>query len=108
MGRAFLPFHFYASRAVSDLLPVQAERVAVLALRAVLRERRSLEVAHQQVRYGGHNFAFSSRITDDGILVLDLDVGDPKLAHRIVLEEDLRAATRKTKGLRDEERARRR
>ena len=94
MHRASLPILMRATPAAQKLLGANVPKVAVLAMRAILRHRRGIEIAHQQVRYGKHHFAFSSRIGRDGDLILDLDVGDPALEHRIVLETDLRSAER--------------
>jgi hypothetical protein len=107
MSYAFFPFGFYLSKAAGEALGGEAHRVAILALRAMLKHRKSLEVAHQQVRYCGRDFAFCSRITGSGQLVIEMDVGDPRLADVLILEDDLRRAERKVKGLR-EERPRRR
>lgn len=93
--RAFLPFHVLPSEAVASRLGRDAERAAVLALKAILADHRQLEVAHQQIRYGGHQLAFSSHITSRGELVIELDVGDPSLEGRVVLEQDLRQAERR-------------
>jgi hypothetical protein len=79
MQRSFLPFLFLPSPAASRLLGRKSSDIALLALRAILAHNRSLEVAHQQIRFAGHDFAFSSRITASGDLVVDLDVGDPSL-----------------------------
>jgi len=94
--RAFLPFHFLPSQAVVSQLGREAERAAVLAVKAILRDHRQLEVAHQQIRYGDHHLAFSSYITGRGELVVELDVGDPSLEGRVILERELRHAERKT------------
>lgn len=104
MTRAFLPFYCYPTPAVAKLIGSDVDRVALLALRAILLDARSLEVAHQQIRYGGHDLAFSSRINAAGDVVIDLDVGEPGLRDRIVLEADLRRDARKVKGIRDETR----
>jgi len=105
MHRSFLPFLFQPSPAATRLLGRRCADAALLALRAILAHNRSLEVAHQQIRFGGHDFAFSSRITAGGDLVIDLDVGDPRLENRIVLEAELRAATRTVRGIEQEHRA---
>ena len=99
MNRAFLPFLFLPSQAAQTLLGRDAGKVAVLALRAILQNNKSLEVAHQQIRFGAHDLAFSSRISAGGELVMDLDLGDARLAGRIVLEEELRRATRQVRGI---------
>ncbi|WP_295556946.1 hypothetical protein [uncultured Hyphomicrobium sp.] len=104
--RAFLPFHVLTSHAVAERLGRKAERAAVLALRAMLQDHRQLEVAHQQIRFGGHHLAFSSRITGRGELVIELDVGDPRLEGRVVLEDELRQAGRRVRGLASESRRR--
>jgi hypothetical protein len=104
MNRGFLPFLFLYTHAAGQLLGRDGATVAALALKAILSHRKSLEVAHQQVRFRNHDFAFSSRITAQGELVVELDVGDPDLSERIVLEEELRAATRKVRGIADEAR----
>jgi hypothetical protein len=99
MTIALLPFHFLPSHAARRVLGADHEKVAILALRAILKHRRGLEVAHQQIRYGDHDFAFSSRIGSTGNLIVELDIGDARLSDRLVLEEDLRRAARRPRGL---------
>ncbi len=94
MKRALFPFTVVPSNAVRSALGRDLDEAVVLALRAILRETRSLEVAHQQISYRGHCLAFSSRITGRGDLVLDIDMGDPRLADRLILETELRSAQR--------------
>jgi hypothetical protein len=99
MGRTVLPFVFFLSHAAASLIGRDRDKVAQLALRAILKSHRTLEVAHQQIRYRGHHLAFSSRITAFGELVVEIDVGDPRLEERLVLEEELRSAGRAVKGI---------
>lgn len=99
MQHALLPFLFQASEEVRRRLGRDLQRVAVAALRAVLRHRKSLEVAHQQISFGGHHLAFSSRVNASGLIVLEIDVGDPRLADRLILEEDMRRAIRRVRGI---------
>jgi hypothetical protein len=108
MHRASLPILTTATPAARKLLGPELPKVAVLAVQAILRHRRGIEVAHQQIRYRKHHFAFSSRIGRHGDLILDLDVGDPALENRIVIEADLRRAERMHTAHREEERPRRR
>ena len=86
MNRSFLPFLFIPSHAAARVIGRERDKVAVLALQAILRNHRSLEVAHQQIRWRTHNLAFSSRITGGGELVVELDIGsgDPTF----VFEQD--------------------
>ena len=95
MDRAFLPILVIPSHAARHVLGPDLGKVAVLAVKAIFQNRKGIEVAHQQVRYRKHDLAFSSRIGSQGDLILDLDLGDPRLSHRIVLEENLRRASRK-------------
>lgn len=108
MPRASLPILMTASPAVQKLLGPELPKVAVLAVQAILRQRRGVEVAHQQIRYRKHHFAFSSRIGRHGDLILDIDVGDPALENRIVIEADLARAERMNVAKREGERPRRR
>ena len=107
MHRASLPILMTATPAAQKLLGPDLPKVAVLAMQAILRHRRGIEIAHQQIRYRKHQFAFSSRIGRHGDLILDLDVGDPALENRIVIEADLVRAERQSAakhGARDDHR----
>lgn len=99
MRRSSLPFLFLPTHSASRLLGPQAAEAAVLALKAIIARNKSLEVAHQQISFCGHHLAFSSRVTVAGDLIVDLDIGQPGLADRIVLEHELRAATRQVRGV---------
>ena len=92
MKRAHFPFLVVPSHAVAAMVGRDLDTVAVLALKAILQHRKGLEVAHQQIRYRRSCFAFSSRVGRYGDLILELDVGDPRLAERLILEADLRQA----------------
>ncbi len=94
MHRANFPILLFVSPKAEALLGRDVAAVGVLALRAILRNRRGIEVAHQQIKYRKHALAFSSRIGREGDLIIDLDVGIPGLDKRLVLEADLRRAER--------------
>jgi hypothetical protein len=102
MNRAFLPFIFLPSNAVCEALGGDLQKVAVLALQAVLRYRKTIEVAHQQITYREHHLAFSTRIGGKGDLIVEIDVGDPRLSRRVVLEEDFKRAKRTARNIRGE------
>jgi hypothetical protein len=106
MRRTALPFLFLPTHAAVSLLGRHTPEAAVLALKAIIGRHKTLEVAHQQISFRGHHFAFSSRVTSAGDLIVDLDVGDPRLSDRIVLEDELRTATRNVRGIASEERRR--
>ncbi len=103
MPRASLPILMTASPAVKKLLGPELPKVAVLAVQAILRQRRGIEVAHQQIGSRKHHSAFSSRIGRHGDLILDIDVGNPALENRIVIEADLARAERMSAANREQE-----
>jgi hypothetical protein len=103
MDVAALPILLTASPEVREMLGRDLRRVAVMAVQAMLRHGRGLEVALQQIDYRQKRIAFSSRIGRMGDLILELDVGNPTLGERIFLEADLRKAqaeAAKTRGQR--------
>jgi len=95
MDRAFLPILVFPTHAARQALAADLAKVALLAVKAILRNQRGLEVAHQQIRYRKQDLAFSSRIGAHGDLIIELDLGDPKLSDRLILEDDLRRAARR-------------
>ncbi len=105
MTRAYLPFICVPTPAVRAAIGGSVEPVALAALKAILRRGHGLNIAHQQIVYAGHDLAFSSRVTSAGDLVLTLDIGDPKLRDRIVLEADLRQKARSVRGIAQHKRA---
>jgi hypothetical protein len=94
MEKAYLPILVIPTHAARRALGVDLRKVAALAAKAIFRNRKGLEVAHQQIRFGDHDLAFCSRIGSQGDLILELDLGDPRLGERIVLEEELRRAAK--------------
>jgi hypothetical protein len=97
MDRAYLPILVIATHSARRALGSDVRRAALLAARAILKRRGSLEIAHQQIRFGRHDLAFCSRIGALGDLILELDIGDPRLSKRVVLEEELRSAHKSLK-----------
>jgi hypothetical protein len=95
MAEVPLPIFVIPTLAARQALGSGLAEVAVRAMRAILRNRRGIEVAHQQIRYRKRDFAFSSRIGARGDLIIELDLGDPKLSDRIILEDELRRAARR-------------
>ena len=107
MAKALFPFFCFYSPAAARVVGADVAGVAVAALRAAIRNGQGLEIAHQQIRWGEHDLAFSVRIGRLGDLVIDIDIGDANLRDRIVLEADLRREARKVKGIRGDERDKR-
>lgn len=100
MRRALFPIIFAASPAAARAVGEGLHQAVILALRAILKHGRSLEVAHQQIRFRGQDLSFCSHITAKGDLVIELDLGDVSLADRIILEDELKCAERKARPVR--------
>lgn len=90
MQKHHLPISIFVSPSLRKILKQDADLVAGKALNAILRDNRSLEIAHQQFRWKSTPVVFSSRVTLSGYLIIDMDIGDERLANRIVLEKDFR------------------
>jgi hypothetical protein len=100
----FQPFYFHASPALSAKLGARLGAAARAAIRAILLSHRRFDVAHQHVMLDGVSITFSSRIGARGDILVELDVGDPGLANRTILEADLHDAERRGKALAQAER----
>lgn len=92
MNQAYFPFRFSASQALVDLFGNDLRAIALLALQAVFKNEKGLEVAHQQVTFRDHTIALSTRITPAGLPVISMELGTPGLTDRVILEEELRGA----------------
>ena len=102
MRVAHLPFIIIPTHQARNALGASLGKAAVLALRAILTHRKSLEVAHQQIRYGNHHLAFSSRVGSLGDLIVEIDLGDPGLDKRLFTEDELRRSEQQRRGNRKE------
>lgn len=97
MVRSSFPVYIDPSHAVSERLGNRIAEAASIAIRAILKNRRGLEVACQLVLYRGIPLALSSRITEKGDFIVALDIGDPNLTDRLILEDELRIAERRAR-----------
>jgi hypothetical protein len=100
MQKHHLPISVYASPSLRKILKAEVEVAAGKALNAMLKHNRSLEIAHQQFLWRSTPVAFSSRVSAAGYLIIDMDIGDSRLAHRLVLEDDLRNRARRAPHMR--------
>jgi hypothetical protein len=91
MQKHHFPISVYASPSLRTILKSQTEAVAGRALNEILKQNKSLEIAHQQFRWGSTPIVFSSRVSQAGYLIIDMDIGDERLSKRIVFEDDLRS-----------------
>ncbi|MDX2309442.1 MAG: hypothetical protein NW216_14475 [Hyphomicrobium sp.] len=104
MARALLPFYFHLTASARHALGSKADAAAIACLRAILRNGSTIAVAFQQITYAGRHYALSSRITRAGDLVVEIDVGDPSLAGRLITADELAKAERHDRQARAAER----
>jgi hypothetical protein len=97
MTRALLPFHFIASHNARAALGAEIERAAAIAVKTLLRNFKSVEVAFQLIDFGTYTLAVSSRVNVHGELVVELDMGDARLGRHVIFEDDYRAAERRSR-----------
>lgn len=102
MQNRFFPIIVRASAELRRTIGPDLDEVAGLALRALFKDRRSLEIAHQQIIHRRRHIAFSSWIGTYGDLILELDIGNPNLADRVILEDDLRRSERRNRAVEKE------
>ncbi len=92
MSRNPYPIIVFPSAAARRVFGSGVEVVAGLALRTLLRERQPLEMAHRQFKFRNQHVAFSSRIGEKGDLIVEIDLGDARLASHVIPESEYRAA----------------
>lgn len=62
------------------------------AWREIARRGQGLEFAHLQISYAGVTLAVCSRLRGDGAIVIEVGIGDPRQAARVVPAAELRRA----------------
>ena len=62
------------------------------AWREIARRRQGLEFANLQLSFEGHTLAIASRLRPDGAIVIEIGLGDPRQAARVITAAQLRRA----------------
>lgn len=78
-------------------LGVELRPAALAAWREIARRGHGIEMAHFQVVHAGVTLAVCSRLRQDGFIEIELGLGDPKQAARIIPAEQLRRAEAKVR-----------
>lgn len=73
-------------------LGVQLKPAALAAWREIARLGRGIELAHFQIVHAGVTLAVCSNLRHDGFIEIELGIGDPKLAARVVPAAVMRGA----------------
>jgi hypothetical protein len=77
---------------VRQILGVQVRNAALAAWREIARRGEGLEMAHFQITFEGVTLAISSRLRRDGLIEIEIAIGDSKQAARVIPAAELRRA----------------
>lgn len=78
-------------------LGVQLRSAALAAWREIARRGDGVEMAHFQIAHAGVTLAVCSRLRGDGFIVIELGLGDPWQAARVIPAAQLRRAEAQAK-----------
>jgi len=81
-----------------SILGVQVRAAALAAWREIARRGAGLEMTHFQILFEGVTLAICSRIRRDGLIEIEMEIGDPKQAARVIPAADLRRAEARLSG----------
>jgi hypothetical protein len=79
-------------------LGAQIKDAGLAAWREIARRGQGLEMAHFQLTHAGVTLAVCSRLRQDGFVVIELGLGDPRQAARSITMAELRRAETRTSG----------
>ena len=80
------------SSEASAALGVQLRAAALAAWCEIARRGQGIEFAHLQIVHAGVTLAVSSRVRADGFVEIEIGLGDPRQAARVITAAQLRTA----------------
>jgi hypothetical protein len=92
------PVVIVPSAEVRAALGVQVRPAALAAWREIARRGEGIEMAHFQIVHTGVTLAVCSRIRPDGFIEIELGMGDPRQAARVIPAAQLRRAEAQARG----------
>ena len=92
MFRVHAPVIVIFSTEARAALGTQQHAAGLAAWRALAGLGQGLEMAHFQIAAVGVTLAVSSRLRKDGFIVVELGLGDPRQAARVIPAAQLRQA----------------
>jgi hypothetical protein len=92
MQRARMPFLYITTTDAKLALGARSGRAALLAFVEIAKATKTLEVAHLQFAFEELTLAVCSRVRGDGIVEIEIDLGNPSLPRRVFTAEAARAA----------------
>jgi hypothetical protein len=97
MFRVQAPVIIVPTTEARTALGVQLRPAALAAWREIARRGQGIEMAHFQVVHTGVTLAVCSRLRQDGFIEIEIGLGDPKQAARVIPAEQLRRAEAKVR-----------
>ena len=78
-------------------LGVQLRPAGLAAWRELARRGQGLEMAYFQIVHAGVTLAISSRLRRDGVIAIEIGIGDPRQAARVIPAAVLRCAEQRAR-----------
>ena len=100
MFQVLAPVTIHPTAEARQALGVQLVPAGKAAWREIARRGQGLEFAHLQICYAGVALAICSRLRADGIIVIEIGLGDARQAARIVPAAELRRSEAQAAGRR--------
>jgi hypothetical protein len=98
MFRVLAPVVIVPSPETRRALGAELRPAALAAWREIARRGEGIEMAHLQIVHAGVTLAVCSHIRRDGFIEIELGLGDPKLAARVIPAAELRRAAARARG----------
>lgn len=93
-----IPVIVVATAEARTALGIQLHRAAALAWREIAMAAKGLEIAHLQFAFGRLTLAVCSRVRRDGLVEIEMGLGDPRLPRSTFTAAQMRAALAAARG----------
>ncbi len=91
MFRVLAPVVITPSAEARHALGAELRNAALAAWRAIARRGEGIEMAHLQIVHAGVTLAVCSQLRRDGLIAIEIGLGDPALAARVIPMARLRS-----------------
>ncbi len=98
MFQVVAPVLIHPSAEARTALGAQLHQAGRAAWCAIAARQQGLEFAHLQFRFGDTTLALASRLRADGFVVVELGLGDPRQAARVITAAAFPRAARRVGG----------
>lgn len=100
MFQVLAPVTVHPTAEARQALGAQLIPAGRAAWREIARRGQGLEFAHLQIRFADITLAINSRLRTDGVIAIEIGLGDARQAARVIPAVDLRRAEAKLAGRR--------